>query len=149
MTSLETAALSTSPAEEIWRPESWRRYPAAQQPNWPDERAARSALRRIRELPGLVSADECATLQHSLAEVAHGRGFVVQGGDCAETFGSLSSIALQSRCRLLASIAHAVTERSRLPAVVIGRIAGQYAKPRTAAAENIVADGSLATVPIR
>jgi 3-deoxy-7-phosphoheptulonate synthase len=132
---------------EAWRPQSWRHHPAAQQPDWPDEGSARDVLRRLRELPGLVPADECTALLHSLAQVALGSGFLIQGGDCAETFGSLSTIGLHSRCRLLTSMARTVTKRSGLPAVIVGRIAGQYAKPRTSAAEDVVADGTPATVP--
>jgi 3-deoxy-D-arabino-heptulosonate 7-phosphate (DAHP) synthase class II len=136
------------PRADTWQPQSWRQLPAGQQPDWPDERSARDVLRRIRELPGLVSADECTTLLGSLAQVGEGRGFLVQGGDCAETFGSLSSIGLNSRCRLLTSMARTVTERSGRPAVIVGRMAGQYAKPRTAAAEDIATDaGTTATVP--
>jgi 3-deoxy-7-phosphoheptulonate synthase len=100
-------------------------------------------LSRLRELPGLVSAAECGELRSALAEVCAGRGFLIQGGDCAETFDSLSSIAIQSRRRLLASMAAGITEHSGLPAVLIGRIAGQYAKPRSSDAEQLAA----ATIP--
>jgi len=120
-----------------WRPGSWRKAEAAQQPAWPDESAARAVLSRVRELPALVSAAECAELADALAGVAAGRGFVVQGGDCAETFGSLSGIGLNSRCRLLGSMARTVTATSGLPAVIVGRLAGQYAKPRSAATEDV------------
>jgi 3-deoxy-7-phosphoheptulonate synthase len=115
---------------------SWRESPAAQQPAWPDESSAGAVLRRLREFPGLVSGAECAELTDALAEVVAGRGFLLQGGDCAETFGALSSIGLRSRCRLLASMAHTVTAGSGLPAVIVGRIAGQYAKPRSSATED-------------
>jgi 3-deoxy-7-phosphoheptulonate synthase len=146
MTSLEAPELQYLRAES-WRPQSWRHHPAQQQPDWPDESSARAVLRRIRELPGLVSADECAALSRGLAQVAAGRGFLVQGGDCAETFGSLSSIGLNSRCRLLVSMARTVTERSGLPAVIVGRIAGQYAKPRSSAAEAVLTGGTAESVP--
>ena len=120
-----------------WQPESWRRHPAAQQPAWPDESAAGAVLHRIRELPGVVSGAECAELSHALAEVAAGRGFVVHGGDCAETFSALSSIGLGSRCRLLTSMARTMMASSGLRPVILGRMAGQYAKPRSAATEHV------------
>ena len=123
--------------DQSWRPDSWRQSPAAQQPAWPDESAARAVLRRIKELPGLVSGAECAELTEALAGVAAGRGFLFQGGDCAETFGALSSIGLRSRRRLLSSMARTVTASSGLPAVIVGRMAGQYAKPRSSATEDV------------
>ena len=103
-------------------------------------------LARIGELPGLVAAAECDELASALAAVAAGRGFVIQGGDCAETFGALSSIGLRSRCRLLCSMARTVTASSGLPAVIVGRIAGQYAKPRSVATEDI-GDARLPYLP--
>jgi len=141
MTSLQALAVRRLDRQS-WRPESWRQHPAAQQPAWPDQAAARAVLRRIREPPGLVSAAECDELSHAVAEVAAGRRFIVHGGDCAETFSALSSIGLRSRCRLLTSMARTVTAGSGLPAVIVGRIAGQYAKPRSSATER-TGTGSL------
>ena len=129
-----------------WRPQSWRRYPAGQQPPWPDYRAARAVLARIRELPGLVSAQECGALLDRLGQVAAGQAFLIQGGDCAETFDALSAIGLNSRCRLLISMSHTVTGQCGLDSVIVGRVAGQYAKPRSAAAEQVTAGGVTATV---
>ena len=120
-----------------WRPGSWQEAEAGQQPAWPDQAAAGVVLARVSELPGLVGAGECAELIAALAAVAARRGFAVQGGDCAETFGTLSGIGLSSRCRLLSSMARTVTASSGLPSVIIGRIAGQYAKPRSAATEEV------------
>jgi 3-deoxy-7-phosphoheptulonate synthase len=131
------AARARRRQDESWRPQSWRQSPAAQQPGWPDEAAAHAVLGRLRELPGLVSGSECAELISALAGVAGGRGFLLQGGDCAETFDALSSIGLHSRCRLLSSMARTVTASSGLSTVIVGRIAGQYAKPRSAATEDI------------
>jgi 3-deoxy-D-arabino-heptulosonate 7-phosphate (DAHP) synthase class II len=119
----------------------------AQEPAWPDEASARAAVRRIQEMPGLVPAGECAALLHSMSEVAEGRRFLVQGGDCAETFGSLSGPGLNSRCRLLTSMARTVTAQTGLEAVIVGRMAGQYAKPRSSPAEQVITDGAVATVP--
>ncbi len=136
MTSLRTSRAQPRD-DRSWRPQSWRESPAAQQPQWPDQAAADAVLRRVGELPGLVAGWECADLGRALAGVAAGRGFVLQGGDCAETFGTLSAIGLHSRCRLLSSMAHTVTAGSGLPAVMIGRIAGQYAKPRSSATEDV------------
>jgi 3-deoxy-7-phosphoheptulonate synthase len=118
----------------------------AQPPAWPDEDAARAVAGWIRTMPGLVPAGECAALLDSMAEVAAGRRFLVQGGDCAETFDSLSGIALNSRCRLLTSMARTVTAQAGLEAVIVGRMAGQYAKPRSAAAEEVPAGGGVVTV---
>jgi 3-deoxy-7-phosphoheptulonate synthase len=130
-----------------WQPQDWRAHPADQQPGWPDHTAVRAVVRRIREMPGLVPATECAALLDSLARVADGQGFLVQGGDCAETFGSLSGIGLNSRCRLLTSMARTVTAQAGLDTVIVGRIAGQYAKPRSSPVEQIQAAGGVTTMP--
>jgi 3-deoxy-D-arabino-heptulosonate 7-phosphate (DAHP) synthase class II/chorismate-pyruvate lyase len=105
--------------------------PALHQPLWPNEDAARKCFERLRGLPPLVSVAECDRLTEDLAAAAAGRSFVLTLGDCAETFDSCNVESLVSRQALAAAAASVLTYGSGLPVVTIGRIAGQYAKPRS------------------
>lgn len=105
--------------------------PALHQPLWPDEGAARECCDRLRGLPPLVSIAECDRLTNDLASAAAGRSFVLTLGDCAETFASCNVQSLVNRQALAVAAASVLTYGSGLPVVTIGRIAGQYAKPRS------------------
>ncbi|CAM04731.1 3-deoxy-D-arabinoheptulosonate-7-phosphate synthase [Saccharopolyspora erythraea NRRL 2338] len=105
--------------------------PAAQQPVWPDPAALRTALAELAVQPHLVSPRECDLLRDQLAFVAGGGAFLLQGGDCAETFAGAASEAVGRKVRLLGQMAEILAERMGLPVVTVGRIAGQYAKPRS------------------
>jgi 3-deoxy-D-arabino-heptulosonate 7-phosphate (DAHP) synthase class II len=105
--------------------------PALHQPVWPDEHVARRCCDRLRGLPPLVSATECDHLTDDLAVAAAGRSFVLHLGDCAETFGSCNTDSLVSRQALAAAAASVLAYGSGLRVVTIGRIGGQYAKPRS------------------
>ena len=76
-----------------WSPNSWRQFPAEQQPDWPDEEQVSAVLKEISELPPLVFAGEARTLREQLAEVCNGRALLLQAGDCAESFDALSADA--------------------------------------------------------
>jgi 3-deoxy-7-phosphoheptulonate synthase len=122
-----------------WSPQSWRDLPAAQQPDWPDADALERALDELRAVPPLVFAGEARNLRHSLAEAAEGRAFVLQAGDCAESFDAFSANAIRDKLKVILQMAVVLTYGSGVPTVKIGRIAGQFAKPRSSPVE--VRDG--------
>jgi 3-deoxy-7-phosphoheptulonate synthase len=104
---------------------------AAQQPRWPDPAARDEAVSELRRLPPLVFAGECDRLRGKLARVAAGESFLLQGGDCAETFDGVTADNLGNKLQVLLSMAVVLTYAASVPVVKVGRIAGQYAKPRT------------------
>lgn len=105
--------------------------PKVQQPTYGDEAEVAATLKALRGLPPLVFAGECDDLRAKLAAVAEGRAFVLQGGDCAETFESVTGNNIKGKLRVLLSMAVVMTYAAQVPVVKIGRIAGQYAKPRS------------------
>jgi 3-deoxy-7-phosphoheptulonate synthase len=111
--------------------ETWRTRPAKQQPNWPDAAAVDTAAAELRSYPPLVFAGECDLLKDRLAQVARGEAFVLQGGDCAETFAGVTADAIRSKLKTLLQMAAVLTYAGSVPVVKIGRIAGQYGKPRS------------------
>ena len=111
--------------------ESWRALPAKQQPLWPDPAAVQSAAAELRSYPPLVFAGECDQLKDRLAQVARGEAFVLQGGDCAETFAGVTADAIRNKLKTLLQMAAVLTYAGSVPVVKIGRIAGQYGKPRS------------------
>ncbi len=109
---------------------------AAQQPNYPDAAAVEAAVNRLRGLPPLVFAGECDELTDKLAEVAHGKAFLLQGGDCAETFVDATADNVRNKLRVLLQMAVVLTYAASVPVVKLGRLAGQYAKPRSSDLET-------------
>jgi len=109
----------------------WRELPSAQQPNWPDLAVLREVSDTLAELPPLVVASEVDQLRERLAAVARGEAFLLQGGDCAETFHTSSQADIAGKVRVLLQMAVVLTYGASLPVVKLGRIAGQYAKPRS------------------
>jgi 3-deoxy-7-phosphoheptulonate synthase len=116
---------------------SWDTLPAAQQPAWPDAGALSRAVTELAGLPGLVVPDECDTLRERLAAVSRGEAFLLQGGDCAETFAGVSADAVRDKLRTILQMAVVLTYAASVPVVKVGRMAGQYAKPRSADIEAI------------
>lgn len=108
----------------------------AQQPAWPDEGELSMALREIEAQPPLVFAGEARGLQQQLARVARGEAFLLQGGDCAETFDAFSADQIRDKFKVLLQMAVVLTYGAQLPVVKVGRIAGQFAKPRSADTET-------------
>ncbi len=106
-------------------------FGAAQQPAWPDPGEVDNAVATLRSLPPLVFAGECDELKSSLADVAAGRAFLLQGGDCAETFAGLTAENVRAKLQVLLQMAVVLTYGASVPVVKLGRIAGQYAKPRS------------------
>ncbi len=117
-------------------PETWRTLPAAQQPDWPDQAAVAAAAAELRTFPPLVFAGECDSLRARVADVAAGRAFFLQGGDCAETFNGVGADALRAKLRTILQMSVVLTYAGSVPVVKVGRIAGQYAKPRSKATET-------------
>jgi 3-deoxy-7-phosphoheptulonate synthase len=111
--------------------DSWRALPIAQRPDWPDPSHIRAVEADLAEQPPLVFAGECDELKDRLARVARGEAFVLQGGDCAETFSGSSADVVRNRLQTLLQMAVVLTYAASVPVVKIGRMAGQFAKPRS------------------
>ncbi len=105
--------------------------PAAQQPSWPDEAALADVVATLETYPPLVFAGECDDLRDRMAAAAIGEAFVLQGGDCAETFANATADNIRDRVKTILQMAAVLTYGSGMPVVKIGRMAGQYAKPRS------------------
>ena len=114
-----------------WTPESWRLRTALQQPCYPDPSALEQALAELRLLPPLVTSWEILMLRDQLAEAAAGRGFVLQGGDCAERFADCSSPRITNMLKVLLQMSLVLVVGAQRPVIRMGRFAGQYAKPRS------------------
>ena len=119
----------------VWSPSSWRSYPALHQPEWPSEERAEAVRGKLATVPPLVFAGEARQLRAALAEVAAGRAFLLQAGDCAESFNDISAIHIREKLKILLQMAAVLTYGATLPVVKVGRIAGQYAKARTSPTE--------------
>jgi 3-deoxy-7-phosphoheptulonate synthase len=120
-----------------WQPTSWRDLTAAQQPEWPDDGELRTVFEEISHLPPLVFAGEARSLKTMLGRVADGEAFVLQAGDCAESFADFSADAIRDKLKIILQMAVMLTYGAGLPVVKVGRIAGQFAKPRSASSEQV------------
>ena len=109
---------------------------AAQQPTYPDRAALDSAVARLRTMPPLVFAGECDDLKDKIAAVSRGEAFLLQGGDCAETFSGVTAENVRNKLRVLLQMAVVLTYAASVPVVKLGRLAGQYAKPRSSDTET-------------
>ncbi len=120
----------------IWSPESWRTKPIKQVPEYDDQAKLDAVERRIATFPPLVFAGEARKLRSQLAKVAAGRSFLLQGGDCAESFAEHSADNIRDFFRVFLQMAVVLTYAGAMPVVKVGRIAGQFAKPRSAPTEK-------------
>ena len=120
-----------------WSPVSWRELTAAQQPEWPDQAALELVLKQLSTYPPLVFAGEARALTSSLAAVSDGKAFLLQAGDCAESFEAFSADTIRDKLRLILQMAVVLTYSSGVPVVKVGRIAGQFAKPRSSPTERV------------
>lgn len=120
-----------------WTPQSWRGMPIKQVPSYPDAQALADVEARLRTYPPLVFAGEARKLTKQLAEVAEGRAFLLQGGDCAESFAEHGADNIRDFFRVFLQMAVVLTFGGSQPVVKIGRIAGQFAKPRSSDIESI------------
>jgi 3-deoxy-7-phosphoheptulonate synthase len=122
---------------EPWTPSSWRSLPALQQPEWPDPAAVDAVRERLGQLPPLVFAGEARALLRSLGEAVEGRAVLLQAGDCAESFRNVSAVAIRERLKVLLQMSAVLTYGATLPVVKVGRIAGQFTKPRSSLTERV------------
>ena len=120
-----------------WQPDSWRSRPAQQIPAYSDAAVLAEVEARLATWPPLVFAGEARTLQDRLAEVCAGRGFMLQGGDCAEAFADFHADKIRDSLRVLLQMAVVLTFGAGMPVVKLGRIAGQFAKPRSSDSEEV------------
>ena len=120
-----------------WTPDSWRTMPIRQVPEYPDEAAVAAAEAKLGNFPPLVFAGEARQLKASLAEVAEGRAFLLQGGDCAESFAEFHPDNIRDTFRVLLQMAVVLTFGASCPVVKVARLAGQFAKPRSSDTETV------------
>ena len=118
-----------------------------QQPMYPDRGALDDAVARLRTMPPLVFAGECDDLTEKMAAVTRGEAFLLQGGDCAETFAGVTADNVRNKLRVLLQMAVVLTYAGSVPVVKLGRLAGQYAKPRSSDDETRSVDGRDVTLP--
>ena len=120
-----------------WSPRSWRDFPARQLPAYADPDALADTERRLGARPPLIFAGEAAALRARLAAVARGEAFLLQGGDCAESFDDLGAEAVEGTLRVILQMAVVLTYAAACPVVKVGRVAGQFAKPRSSDVETV------------
>jgi 3-deoxy-7-phosphoheptulonate synthase len=120
-----------------WTPSSWRGYPALQQPDWPDQARLEEVRAEITRMPPLVFAGEARSLLDRLADVVDGRAFLLQAGDCAESFHDWNAPNLREKLKIILQMSAVLTYAASLPVVKVGRIAGQFVKPRSEPTETV------------
>lgn len=120
-----------------WTPKSWRTKPVVQMPDYPDASALEAVEDRLRNYPPLVFAGEARKLKTKLAAVSNGEGFLLQGGDCAESFAEFHPDNIRDTFRVLLQMAVVLTFGAAMPVVKVGRMAGQFAKPRSENMETV------------
>src|SRR5579883_1702957 len=122
---------------ERWSPDSWRSKPVVQIPDYPDAKALADVEAQLATFPPLVFAGEARNLKKALARVAAGEAFLLQGGDCAESFAEHGANNIRDFFRVFLQMAVVLTYAGAVPVVKLGRIAGQFAKPRSSATEKV------------
>lgn len=135
--------INNSDGLNLWQPRTWRGMLAQQQPLWESVEDLESVTAQLRGLPGLVGAEEIESLKHLLGEAASGRRFILQGGDCAERFQDCREDIIRSKLQILMRMALVMGFAGRRPIVAIGRMAGQYAKPRSVEFEPTSSGGAI------
>ena len=128
--------IASRPHRSSWTPEAWRSYEARQLPAYADASEVAEVERELRAYPPLVFAGEARQLKRDLAQVAAGKAFLLQGGDCAESFAEFHPNNIRDTFRVILQMAVVLTYASKLPVVKVGRIAGQFAKPRSSDLEE-------------
>ncbi len=124
-------------ATNNWSKFSWHDFTALQQPNWPDESKLKDVLQTLSSLPPLVFAGEIRDLKAGLAKAVRGDAFLLQGGDCSEEFSRCTAPNIRDTLKVLLQMAVTLTYAGGKPVVKVGRIAGQYAKPRSSDTEMV------------
>jgi 3-deoxy-7-phosphoheptulonate synthase len=119
-----------------WEPTSWHSRAAAHQPDWPDATELQLVLDELRRMPPLVFAGEARSLRESLAAVSRGEGFLLHAGDCAESFAEFTADNIRDKLKVILQMSVVLTYSTGVPTVKVGRIAGQFAKPRSSPVEK-------------
>jgi 3-deoxy-7-phosphoheptulonate synthase len=135
-TDAESLVMSSRLNAARWSPDSWRAKPAVQMPDYPEAKALADVEAQLASFPPLVFAGEARSLKKTLAQVAAGEAFLLQGGDCAESFAEHGANNIRDFFRLFLQMAVVLTYAAASPVVKVGRIAGQFAKPRTSPTEK-------------
>ncbi|MBZ0088789.1 MAG: 3-deoxy-7-phosphoheptulonate synthase, partial [Thermoanaerobaculia bacterium] len=117
--------------QRSWTPESWKSSPVLQQPPYADAARVEDVVRQLSRLPPLVTSWEVEGLKSQLAAAAAGEHFLLQGGDCAESFDDCTSRTITDKLKILLQMSLVLVHGSRQPVIRVGRFAGQYAKPRS------------------
>ncbi|GAB3472280.1 3-deoxy-7-phosphoheptulonate synthase class II [Azotobacter salinestris] len=130
-------SLSEQPMKQNWSPASWKTRPIQQQPEYPDAAHLARVEATLAGYPPLVFAGEARELRRLFAEVTQGRAFLLQGGDCAESFAEFSATKIRDTFKVLLQMAIAMTFAAGCPVLKVGRMAGQFAKPRSAGSETV------------
>ncbi|WP_194755617.1 class II 3-deoxy-7-phosphoheptulonate synthase [Aliidiomarina indica] len=120
-----------------WTPDSWRQFPIQQQPNYADKDALAEVEQQLKQYPPLVFAEEIRRLQEHLGDVCQGRGFLLQGGDCAESFRDFTAPKIRDTFKVMLQMAIVLTFAGSVPVTKVARMAGQFAKPRSSDLETI------------
>ncbi|HEY2635735.1 MAG TPA: 3-deoxy-7-phosphoheptulonate synthase, partial [Steroidobacteraceae bacterium] len=128
--------MSKTPALTNWHPASWHSRPATQQPKYSDPQALERAVAALSRLPPLVVSWEVEALRAKLAQAQRGEQFLLQGGDCAESFADCESDNIARRLKILLQMSLVLLQGLKKPIIRVGRFAGQYAKPRSADTET-------------
>ena len=123
--------------KNTWEKSAWRSKPRVQMPDYPDADALAAVGAQLRQYPPLVFAGEARDLKRQLGEAAQGRAFLLQGGDCAESFGEFSADNIRDTFKVMLQMAIVLTFGAKVPVVKVGRMAGQFAKPRSAGMETV------------
>ena len=120
-----------------WSPTSWRKFPILQQPNYPDLHEVARVEQQLAQVPPLVFAGEARALKKHLSQVTNGKAFLLQGGDCAESFSEFGASNIRDTFKVMLQMAVVLTFAGSCPVVKVGRMAGQFAKPRSADTETL------------
>ncbi len=128
--------MSADPAHTEWHPDGWQSRPALQQPTYPDAAALELVVGRLARLPPLVVSWEVEALKQQIARAQRGEAFLLQGGDCAENFSDCNSDQIARKLKILLQVSVVLLHSLKKPVIRVGRMAGQYAKPRSADAET-------------
>jgi 3-deoxy-7-phosphoheptulonate synthase len=129
--------VAPQPVPGAWAPDSWRSKPAGQQPVWPDDAELKAVHTQLSSLPPLVFAGEARHLTRALGEAAGGRAFLLQAGDCAESFSEFNADSIRDKLKVILQMAVVLTYGAGVPVIKVGRIAGQFAKPRSSPTEVV------------
>ena len=129
--------MSRTPIQSDWHPATWQSRPATQQPQYPDGAEVERVVAALSQLPPIVTSGEILALKRQLAEAQRGERFLLQGGDCAESFDDCTSNAIANKLKILLQMSVVLLYGLKKPIIRVGRMAGQYAKPRSADSETV------------